>query len=105
MVVVRAWVKEDAYKLDICGHADYNPGEDVVCAGVSSIAFALLGYLENHRKDMTPESGWSWDHGDVQVQVRGGEALEAVFQMALIGLMQIAKKYPNHVRCEIKCSN
>ena len=33
-------------KIDIVGHAGYNPGNDVVCAAISTMSYALINSLE-----------------------------------------------------------
>ena len=42
------WRKGGRHHLHISGHAGYAaPGEDIVCAGISAIGYALMGYLRN----------------------------------------------------------
>ncbi len=41
----RARWKEEAYQLEISGHAGYCPGNDIVCAAASALAHAFRAFL------------------------------------------------------------
>lgn len=80
------------------GHAQYNPGCDIVCAGASAIAYALAGYLHNCGGHLL---GWReerLDSGDLSLQCAGDEMVGEAYRMALIGLLQLEAAYPEHVR-------
>lgn len=82
------------------GHAGYSTtGTDIVCAGVSAIYFALLGFLENS-EDAEIKSARTGS-GDTDISCAGGAKTEAAVDMALIGLQQIAAKYPDNVQIDI----
>ncbi len=81
-------------RLFVTGHANYNPGEDIVCAGVSALTGALVGYARQ-----------SPDCRHLRVSVRPGEVFLCVrgdlcagFDMIVGGLCRIAAAYPDHVR-------
>ena len=81
-------------RLFVTGHANYNPGADIVCAGVSALTGALIGYAEQ-----------SPDCRHLRAQIRSGEAFLAVrgglgvgFDIVVQGLARIAAAYPDHVR-------
>lgn len=84
------------HTLTVQGHAGYDAnGKDIVCAGVSAISYALLGYLHNAGcvvADAKTESG------DLGIACWGGNE---AFDMAMIGYLQIAKKYPQCVDVHI----
>lgn len=94
-------VEETTHTLTVLGHANYDEyGKDIVCAGISSIVQALIGWLEeNYYKanciSVNPKEG------EVIVSCEGGEDVAAVFQMASIGLEQIADCYPAHMQIQI----
>lgn len=94
--------KEDAaHLLMLHGHANYaRHGEDIVCAGASSIVYALLGWLENHPEDLESVDA-DVHEGDVKIACEGGEKTAAVFEMTAIGLLQLADSYPGHVEIQI----
>lgn len=82
-------------RLTLHGHAGYAPrGQDIVCAAVSALLYALVAALEE--KDAVREvqirSG--------QVTVAGAEGSEAEFRMIRCGLAQLAARYPQCVRLE-----
>ena len=89
---------DDGFSLDVTGHAGYSSsGDDIVCAAVSGIVYALAGYLVNECK------------GAVIGALRPGAASlkcggdgEVAMRMAYIGLLQLALTYPSfvNVRCD-----
>lgn len=102
MVTVVATVGKGRLSMQVTGHAEYNPGNDIVCAGVSAILFSLLGFLENAKEELRVNDTWSWHSGDVSIDVTETARTEAAFMTAYIGLAQLAQQYPNHVCCEMK---
>lgn len=76
------------------GHAT---GSEKVCAAISSIVYALAGYLKNievEKGEKPPviqlKSGFS------SFRFSGKEAKSA-YDMAVIGLMQLANQYPKYI--------
>lgn len=96
MTEVKCEKLRDMYTVRAKGHATGSPE---VCAAVSGLLYALAGYVENNRHALMYER-WSMDSGDVDVTFRGGERAEAVYQMTLIGLLQIEKSYPEYIHVE-----
>ena len=93
--------EDNAHLLMLDGHANYaRRGEDIVCAGASSIVYALLGWLENHSEDLDCVDA-DVHEGNVKIACEGGEKTAAVFEMAAIGLLQLADSYPDHVAIDI----
>lgn len=89
------------HKLEVKGHAGYSDhGNDIVCAGVSAITFTLLGFLDNHMDDIESISAQT-KSGHACITCKGGDTTAIAFDMALIGLQQIAMKYPKHVTIHI----
>lgn len=84
------------YRVYVKGHADYAPGNDIVCAGVSALVGALVGYARKNsacrhlRCNVQP--------GEVFLSCRGG--LGVGFDMIVGGLAAIAASYPDHVRVQ-----
>lgn len=100
MIRVRYRTDDTSHSISVVGHAGYDGhGNDIVCAGVSAITYALLGWLENHRDELE-YLHTSVSSGDVQVDCAGGKDTRAVFEATVIGLEQIALKYPDHVLIE-----
>lgn len=90
------------HSLIVVGHAGYNnDGRDVVCAGVSAVTYALLGWLANHEKETTYLYKFV-ESGSVTIICEGNEAVKTAFDVAVIGLMQIAEQYPDYMNMEYK---
>lgn len=80
------------------GHAT---GSEQVCAAVSGILYALAGYLTNAMRERYVEVyEYRMDSGDVLLDFNGDEGTTAAFEMAAIGLMQIAQGCPELVGVE-----
>ena len=101
MVKAKYTIEENTHTLVVLGHANYAEyGKDIVCAGVSAIVQALIGWIEeNYYKanciSVSPKEG------EVIISCEGGEDIAAIFNMASIGLTQIADSYPDYVQIDI----
>ena len=85
----------DALCLRISGHAGYaESGKDIICAGVSSIAYALLGYLAkiDETLEFKIEEGYM-----CIISSSCDQRVEATFDMAFLGLRQLEHEYPEHI--------
>lgn len=92
---------EVEHELTINGHAGYAEyGKDIVCAGVSAIAFALLGWLENNQDELTEMDELMVEDGQVYIACAGSDNVNTAFQVALMGFIQIARQYPECVDIE-----
>ena len=83
--------------ITIEGHAGYAPrGQDIVCAGISTLVQTLLQSFEDLCTDEITyhlKPGWvEIKHGDLSAK---GEVLVNSF---FIGCYMIADKYPDHVK-------
>ena len=97
MTRIKAIYGKGGFAVRADGHAT---GSAEACAGVSAILFALAGWLENsgvwrHSSTVKMRSG-----GAELLFVKSGDT-EAVMDMTVIGLAQIAAKYPDSVALEI----
>ena len=97
MIKIKFWTDgEGAACASSQGHADYNTGNDVVCAAVSALMFTLAGAVENLMngdKTIRTAKGHTF--------IRCGQADEkttTIFQTVLIGLMQIERQYSGYVK-------
>ena len=81
--------------LSATGHAT---GSVEVCAGVSAILYSLAGYLENAAMARELEiSVLRLESGDAVIEFEAdGQAREA-YEMAVIGLIQMAQMYPQYL--------
>ncbi len=82
-------------RMTLRGHAGYAPrGQDIVCAAVSALVYALVAALEEKGavREVHMQPG--------QVSVAGAEGCEAEFRMIHCGLAQLAARYPQYVHLE-----
>ena len=85
--------EESGLRAIICGHAGYSEsGADIVCAAVSGIVYAMLGYLANSGAYLKINSIGS-GVADIECDPSGEEAMK----LCCIGLIQIALTYPGTV--------
>lgn len=95
--------EDDCFVLTASGHAGYaHAGADIVCAGVSSLLYALLGYLQKTlRRNGDKLLPFSLEYEDrpgyMRIKVEG-ELPAAALEMAETGLEQLAGEYPENVR-------
>lgn len=98
MTKVFADQKGSKFDLVLCGHAS---GSETVCAAISSIVYALAGYLANCDKKSDSNSVSELESGFSVFHFSGKEKKPA-YDMAVIGLMQLAEKYPQYIQFEKK---
>ena len=98
-MIVADFMKTDrGFRLRIKGHADYDDGgRDIVCASVSSVFYALCGYLLNFRKGSLKVNAIESGLADIEC----GEDCESYLQLACLGLWQISCEYPQNIRVNI----
>lgn len=79
-------------RVTVQGHADYAPrGEDIVCAAVSALVYALIGALEEDGliRELVVRPGF------VTVAARKEDK---AFDVVRCGIAQIAARYPQCVK-------
>ena len=93
--------KEPAGRIvgfEVAGHSGTAAhGQDIVCAGVSSLTqTALLGLEKHLHRDMD----YSVASGELKMRLKGApdDLTEAILQTMLLGLMEIQKLSPEAVR-------
>lgn len=84
--------------LEISGHAGYAPsGQDIVCAGVSTLYGALVAELEHRER-----------HGEGTMTTMGGvvafqpetEEIKGIYAMVWRGLLLLAAQYGKYIDAE-----
>lgn len=83
------------YTLRITGHAGFCPGNDIVCAAVSTLACTLAATLDALGADVT---ALRMEPGDVIITAHAGKGVETAFLMVRTGLRQLAEAYPKNVK-------
>lgn len=95
-MMIRADFYRDGERLclTIKGHAEYGgEGNDIVCAAVSGIFYALTGYLTNMHREGVEIRAIGSGLADISCDGGGEEAMK----LACIGLIQIEMSYPDCV--------
>ena len=88
MIRVRAGER----RITVSGHAGYAPaGQDIVCAAVSALTYALAGYLEG------PGQAARSDIRRGYADIEGAEGCGAAFALVRCGMEQLAAAYPGCV--------
>lgn len=96
MVTVSAYSNDSECELILKGHAT---GSQEVCAAISSIVYALAGWIENNRDHIigTPQAVVDLRPGDTCVFFCGDDYAHTAYQVAEIGIAQLAKSYPDYI--------
>lgn len=95
--MTKVYFQSDGSSFNVAAK-DHASGSEVACAGVSAVMYELAGYLVNAQR-----AGIVWDvsghlkSGDAVQAWSGGIEAKTAYDMTRIGLMQIAKSYPQFV--------
>jgi len=87
--------------LTVNGHANFAPhGQDIVCAGVSSLVQSAVMGLERH---LRREVNFSQNKNELTVELveKPDGFTQAILETMLLGLGEIAKLYPKSVCIKI----
>lgn len=86
-------------RISIQGHAGFAPhGQDIVCAGVSTLAQTLIASIENLTNDKIE---YEATPGMVTItHNRLSDSARLLIDSFLLGVQMIAESYPNHVVVE-----
>lgn len=90
-------IRHTPEKIEITGHANYaEPGKDIVCAAVSTLAQTLAESLEQ----LTPDSvGYHMQPGFMKI-IHGtlSDRGACLVKSFLIGVKMVAEQYPDYVK-------
>ena len=101
MISAKYSIEGNTHTLVVLGHANYaEHGKDIVCAGVSSLVQALMGWAYDTGCEIECISRDSTNN-ELIVSCRGNEAVKAAFSVVIIGLGQIAESYPDHLQINV----
>lgn len=92
----------DSYKLEITGHANTaKAGEDIVCAGASTLAFALMNAAKD-REDYHADVYMDWNDAAIMVECHPEEAVQAecaeMFRAIMHGYAVLKQGSPDHIK-------
>lgn len=103
--MTRVYIETDGNRhiLYAKGHA---AGSVEVCAAVSGILYALAGWLRNAMAEperyTVKSHRWRIAEADVMLDVSGDKSVEAAFDMAAVGLLQIERQHPEYISVELQ---
>ena len=101
MIRAKYSIEGNKHTLVVLGHSNYDEhGKDIVCAGVSALVQALIGWAEDSGCKIICISKDDTEN-EVIVSCRGNRAVKTAFKMAYIGLGQIAESYPDQLQITI----
>ncbi len=83
----------DLHRIEMQGHAGFNPGNDIVCAAASMLIQALHASIIQgigHGEMKSAE----FSHGKANIHFKGGNSL---FEMTVLGFEMLQRAYPEHV--------
>lgn len=85
-------IDEGAHRVSISGHSGYaSAGQDIVCAGISSLAWALAATLSKERMLLIVTE----TDGNMEIKYTGGA--EPYLDMFRTGIELISAKYPENL--------
>lgn len=97
----------DMIKISVQGHAGYNPGNDIVCAGISTLTYALLNYLGNESgANHISDFGYIQKSGDVRMWFNSrtmyAKELGAAINLFRTGMDMLEGRFPEYIKVEVE---
>lgn len=94
MIVITGY---DDLRITIEGHANYAPpGQDIVCASVSTLVQVMIASIEQMTQDKIE---YSIRPGMVDIKFRDlSEKAQLLVSSFFIGAQMISEQYPNNVK-------
>lgn len=88
--------------LEVEGHTDFAPrGSDVACAGASALVqAALLGCIKilGIKPGIQKDDGYLYFSLPANLEKTKEEKAQVIIETAVLGLEEIKKSFPNHVK-------
>lgn len=93
-------------EISVKGHADYNPGNDIVCAGISTLSYTLLNYLRQAEKEhWISEYSYTEEPGDIRMEFKAhwlfGREISTAIDVFRTGMEMLESQYPDNIRVEV----
>jgi len=106
MIEVRYKKDKGSYEIHLKGHADYNPGNDIVCAAASNLIYTLAAAVANiHDTLITTEVMIGKGDTKVKTTIKCEDIRSKVatmYETILIGYWQLEANYKANVRVTIE---
>jgi uncharacterized protein YsxB (DUF464 family) len=84
--------RDGVHRIECNGHAT---GSEQVCAAISALMYALAGFLGNQPNAYTAIIGCKIESGHSEIVFIG---YDEAFEVVRIGLLQLAKSYPEYLK-------
>lgn len=91
----------DAVIINADGHAEYNPGNDIVCAAISMITQTLYNALSHYEEEKQCKIlAFEFKSGVAKFAFvsYNTKVTDALMTMAEIGYTSLVQSYPNNVK-------
>lgn len=108
MTTVRIRIKSElTVEVSVKGHADYNPGNDIVCAGISTLSYTLLNYLRQAEKEhLVRDYSYTEEPGDIHMEFTVhwmfGREIGTAIDVFRTGMEMLESQYPDNIRVEVE---
>ena len=108
MTTVRIRIKSKlTVEVSVKGHADYSPGNDIVCAGISTLSYTLLNYLRQAEKEhLVSDYSYTEEPGDIHMEFKAHWLFDREIGTAIdvfrTGMEMLESQYPDNIRVEVE---
>lgn len=84
----------------VTGHANYNPGNDIVCAAVSAVTIGTVNSLDTLAQVRLPSIDYRSGllKASIEASAEQHERAQTILESMLIMLQSIAQSYPEHLK-------
>ena len=90
----RRGIIRNSFTLCMEGHADFDPGNDIVCAALSAFFFALANYLD----DIGAAPSVKYESGRAFIKCKGGRKARFALEFVIFALYMLEARYPGNVK-------
>lgn len=105
MTTAKFKVRGNEFDIKISGHAGFNPGNDIVCAGQSTLVYTLIqcmraehegGAFVTYTDEIDEKDGYF--HMRAEAKEGHAEYIDAMVTVIASGFALLANKYTNYIR-------
>ena len=103
--MTKVWVNRADFRIEAEGHArQAEPGEDIVCAGISALMQSLLNVLFQEEENAYLTLDWYADteSGSIRIHAKPynwrKEVIRAYFRLTVLGLKAIEDNYGEYIK-------
>lgn len=101
MTSIRCDNVREEYTIDIEGHAGFNPGNDIVCAGASVLGITLINALANQDAEI---KNITTNDGEIHIQIKGTRDsrrdIKTIIETIMLGYELMEEEYPANINVE-----